>query len=522
MPPLVVDVVTNHRAALLAREQAAMQEQARRWLGVEQAIQAQTDALTLELARDPVVTTSQLMRSRRWQALAEQTRDELHKYERYMEPRITDGQRDMITRAIEHSAQAINAVATEAGIVVPFNRLPVANVEGMVGLAGDGSPLRAILADASSVGPDALAQELVNGIALGRNPIEVARQAIRRGLGQSFTRMQALSRTEQLRVYRITSLQSYQNSRVVVGYRRLSARDDRVCAACLMADGQQYSIDHGFDEHVQGRCTMIPVLRNVPPVAYETGQQWFTRQPEGTQLEILGRGRYDLWRRGEASLDDMVSRDWSDTWGGSLRATSVGDLRSGRGRTWAGGGPVAPAPVAPVQRIPEWQPSMSRADAELWAANSAYKGDTYHVTPGVANERSIKGNGFDLSKRKFGRMWGDGVYVGTDETTAEQYRGWTGQSARTLTIKVDVRNPAIFNANGRTFSQHHIVSEVLGIDEKAAKSLGYDKATRSLVDLSTILKNHGYDALDIRGAHSAAGGNQMVIFDPKKVVVIND
>ena len=350
MPPLVVDVVTNHRAALLAREQAAMQEQARRWLGVEQAIQAQTDALTLELARDPVVTTSQLMRSRRWQALAEQTRDELHKYERYMEPRITDGQRDMITRAIEHSAQAINAVATEAGIVVPFNRLPVANVEGMVGLAGDGSPLRAILADASSVGPDALAQELVNGIALGRNPIEVARQAIRRGLGQSFTRMQAISRTEQLRVYRITSLQSYQNSRVVVGYRRLSARDDRVCAACLMADGQQYPIDHGFDEHVQGRCTCIPVLRNVPPVQYETGQEWFTRQPEGTQLAILGRGRFDLWRRGEATLDDMVSRDWSDVWGGSLRVTNVGRLRNGGGRVWQGGGPVAPRGAAPALR----------------------------------------------------------------------------------------------------------------------------------------------------------------------------
>lgn len=326
MPPLVVDVVTNHRAALLAQETAAMQEQARRWLQVEQAIQAQTDALTLELARNPIVTTSQLMRSRRWQALAEQTRDELRKYERYMEPRIADGQRDMITRAVTHSEQAIQAVATEAQITVPFNRLPVSSVEGMVGLAGDGSPLRAILADASSVGPDALAQELVNGIALGRNPIEVARQAIRRGLGQSFTRMQAIARTEQLRVYRLTSLQSYQRSNVVIAYRRLSAKDRRVCPGCLMSDGQQYPIDYGFDEHVQGRCTMIPVLRNVPPVQYETGQQWFTRQPETTQIAILGRGRFDLWQRGAASLDDMVRRVDDPIWGGSLQTARVQDL----------------------------------------------------------------------------------------------------------------------------------------------------------------------------------------------------
>ena len=520
MPPAIIDAANAHRAALLAREQATMQAMARRWLGVEQSLNTATEVLAHQMANgDEPVTVSQLMRSQRYQELRRQLNAELRRYNAYADETITNGQRNMITDALTHSQALITAAALEAQMAVQFNRLPVSTVERMVGLAGDGSPLMSVLNDATAGAGDALAQRLVSGVALGQNPIEVARQAIRNGVGQSFTRIATIGRTEMLRAYRVTTLEQYQASRVVTAYRRLSARDERTCPACLFADGQVYELGESFDQHPNCRCTLTPILRNVPPVQYETGQQWFTRQPEGTQLAILGRGRYDLWRRGEASLDDMISRDWSDTWGGSLRVTSVGDLRSGRGRVWAGGGPGAPTPVL---RIPEWQPSMSRADAELWAANSAYKGDTYHVTPGVANERSIKENGFDLSKRKFGRMWGDGVYVGTDETTAEQYRGWTGQSARTLTIKVDVRNPAIFNANGRTFSQHHIVSEVLGIDEKAAKSLGYDKATRSLVDLSTILKNHGYDALDIRGAHSAAGGNQMVIFDPKKVVVIND
>ena len=325
MPPLIVDVAQAHRAALLAREQAAMQEQARRWLQVEQALDAQIDAATLQLIANGDFTISQAMRSRRWQSLMEQTRDELRRYENYLEPRIVDGQRDMITQAIQHSAQAIDAAAN-GQIVVPFNRLPVAAVESMVGLAGDGSPLRAVLDDAAGAGADALGRELVNGVALGLNPREVARRAMRLGLGQAFTRMQAISRTEQLRVYRITSLESYANSRVVVAYKRLSARDRRTCPACLFADGQQYPIEHGFDEHVQGRCTLIPVLANVPPVRFETGQEWFRSQPEAVQREILGRGRFDLWQRGEATLDDMVSRDWSDAWGGSLRVTRVRDL----------------------------------------------------------------------------------------------------------------------------------------------------------------------------------------------------
>lgn len=304
-----------------------MQAQANAWLQVEQAIQAQVDALAYELANQPgTATMGQLVRSRRYQALLEQTREELRKYEDYLEPRIRSGQSDMITLALQHSQQAVNAVATEAQVVVPFNRLPVSAVNSMVGLAGDGSPLRAVLNDAARVGPDAMAQELVNGIALGRNPIAVARRAIRMGLGQSFTRMQNIARTEQLRVYRQVALESYGNSRIVIGYKRLSARDSRTCIACLAADGQFYPISHGFDEHPQGRCSLIPVLASVPPVVYEDGQTWFNRQPESVQREMLGRGRYDIWRRGDASLNDMISRSWSDDWGGSLHPTRVADL----------------------------------------------------------------------------------------------------------------------------------------------------------------------------------------------------
>ena len=326
MPPAVVQAIQDHRAALLAREASAMQAQATAWLRVEQTLQAQVDALAYELANTATPSMGQLTRSRRYRALMEQTRAELAKYADYLEPRIRSGQADMITLALQHSAQAVNNVATEAGMVVNFDRLPVSAVNNMVGLAGDGSPLRAVLADASRVGPDAMAQTLVDGIALGKNPIAVARQAMRMGLGQSFTRMQAIARTEQLRVYRETSLQSYANSNVVIGYRRLSARDDRVCPACLMADGRVYRIDEGFDEHPNGRCSMIPILRNVPPTQFQTGQQWFREQPAATQRKILGAGRYDAWQAGRASLDDMVSRDWSDDWGGSLRATRVRDL----------------------------------------------------------------------------------------------------------------------------------------------------------------------------------------------------
>jgi len=327
MPPAIIDAANAHRAALLAREQATMQAMARRWLGVEQSLNTATEVLAHQMANgDEPVTVSQLMRSQRYQELRRQLNAELRRYNAYADETITAGQRNMITDALTHSQALITAAALEAQMVIPFNRLPVSTVERMVGLAGDGSPLMSVLNDATAGAGDALAQRLVSGVALGQNPIEVARQAIRNGVGQSFTRIATIGRTEMLRAYRVTTLEQYQASRVVTAYRRLSARDERTCPACLFADGQVYELGESFDQHPNCRCTLTPILRNVPPVQYETGQQWFTRQPESTQLAILGRGRYDLWRRGAATLDDMISRDWSDTWGGSLRTTRVRDL----------------------------------------------------------------------------------------------------------------------------------------------------------------------------------------------------
>ncbi len=357
-----------------------MRNAAQKWLGVEQALSAQVDALALELAANPgSASMAQLQRSRRYQALRGQVDDELRRYAGFMDERITAGQRNMATMALQHSAQAVNAVATEAGIVAPFDRISIAAVEDMIGMAGDGTPLRAILDDATRGAGDRLGQVLVDGVALGKNPVAVARQAMRLGLGQSFTRMQAIARTESLRVYRTSTLASYQASRVVIAYRRLSARDDRVCPGCLMSDGQQYAISDGFDEHVQGRCTMIPVLANVAPTTYQTGQEWFTAQPESTQLAILGRGRYDAWKRGDVSLSDMVRRVDNPTWGGSLQTARVGDLAAGRRGAFVsvpgrGAGPVMPVapPTMPkfatVQDAQEWAKTQLELDADYSSA----------------------------------------------------------------------------------------------------------------------------------------------------------
>lgn len=280
MPPAILDAANAHRAALLARDDATRRAMAARWLGVERSLSAATEALALQMANgEEPVTVEQLMRSRRYRELRQQLNAELRRYNAYADETITGGQRNMITDALSHSQAAIMTVAMEAQIVVPFNRLPVTAVERLAGLAGDGSPLASVLSDATAGAGDELAQRLVSGVALGQNPIEVARQAIRAGVGQSFTRIATIARSEMLRTYRLTTLEQYAASRVVISYTRISARDSRVCPACLLADGRTYPIDYGFDAHPQ--CLIGGTVVSSPTVL-ATSKRWF----DGQVIEI--------------------------------------------------------------------------------------------------------------------------------------------------------------------------------------------------------------------------------------------
>lgn len=357
MPPLAIDVMEAQRAALLRADEAAMRAMAQRWLQIEQALQAQVDALVLELAQqgEGPLTMWQLVRLRRYQTLQEQIAAQMERYTAYVAQDITTRQRTTGLEAIDQSSLAINAAAADAGIQLQFDRLPAASIERMVGLAGDGSPLRAVLQDAGTIGADALAQQLVQGVALGLNPRELARRALRQGLATSFTRMVTIARTEVLRVARQTTLDNYRHSNVVRAYRRVASKSQRTCIACLALDGEIYPLTRPFEEHVNGRCVSVPVLIRGTPLAYETGREWFARQPEGVQRQMMGPGRWDLWQSGDVTWDDLVRIHENETWGNSPQVTPVRELEQVAGRQAvrpARPRRTTPAPAAPAAALP--------------------------------------------------------------------------------------------------------------------------------------------------------------------------
>lgn len=325
--PAVIVAMRGFKRGLLDGERAMLEEMARRWLAVEARLSAQMDALAYAMAQvkadGGTVGLELLLNDVRYRTLLVQLTQELEGYTEYAERAIEARQRTLARLGLAHSAEAIALQGVSAG----FSRLPVEAVEYMVGLAGNGSPLRALLVATWPDSADRLTQALVNGIALGYNPRKTA-QEMAHGATGSLDRMMVIGRTETLRVYREASRQSYLRSGVVSGYRRLCAHDSRVCPACLLDEGTLYDLAEQMPEHPQGRCTAVPVVEGVPQPKWLAGADWLEQQSPATQRSILGQGRYDAWQNGDFDLRDLPRVVQNVVWGPSLEVVPLQELVS--------------------------------------------------------------------------------------------------------------------------------------------------------------------------------------------------
>ncbi len=329
--PLVARVMFQFKAELLNREAKQMEIMARRWTHMELQLQGSFDALALEIEnlrlKGETIPVSKLIRMQRYRSLIEQMSQQFSQYADYADETISRGQEELIGLGIQHATDAIRSYyATHNRIAAGFDILPTSAVENMIGLAGDGSPLRALLQESYPDAVEGLTTALIRATALGKNPNDTARD-MRNGFGVGYNRSINIARTEQLRVYRTAAVQQYKASGVVKGYKRLSARDTRVCLACLMADdGTVYDLDVVFEEHPQGRCTTVPVVSGLPEVEWQNGQNWFMAQSQDDQRAMMGPGAFDAWQSGSFQLGDLVKRVENDTWGTSLQTTPLQEL----------------------------------------------------------------------------------------------------------------------------------------------------------------------------------------------------
>ena len=330
--PTVYQVVSAFKAQLLREEQDAQRRMVTAWRRVETELEDSVESLAFrldEMAKGGInVDNQRAVNLASRQGLLRKAKAEIDEYvDRVAEPEVFERQDRAIRTGVQQAQSAIDAAGDGIISARSFDRLPVEEVRGLVGLAGDGSPLRATLLNQYAYsGVDGIMAELVTGVGVGRGPREMARRAVRNGLSRSLNHMLVVMRTETLRSYRAASMEQYKHSGLVEGYKRLATKDSRVCLGCLLRDGEFYELGEIMPEHPNGRCAMVPVLIGGQAATWQSGADWLIQQDEPTQISIMGSQRHAAWRDGQFELEEAVKVTPNETWGASIGPKPLKDL----------------------------------------------------------------------------------------------------------------------------------------------------------------------------------------------------
>lgn len=155
-----------------------------------------------------------------------------------------------------------------------------------------------------------------------------------------------IARTEMQRVSNEAARQTFAaNQDVIKAIQYLATLDSRTCPICGPTHNRVYTYDQqgvprdadgnaapDLPRHPRCRCFYSPVTRSweelglgrspgltgkpAPETSYP---QWFRRQSTATQEDILGPGRYNLWKSGAVALEELSVGD---------RLLTLADLRA--------------------------------------------------------------------------------------------------------------------------------------------------------------------------------------------------
>lgn len=337
--PAILESARRFRQQLLARERRAASAMVRyygeTWRGLQPEIRQLRSEIEQMHAAGEDTPAWFVRQTERLESIRDQAQGELLRFSEYADDAIRGAEREAIAAA-ERDAPALMGAAypPDAPITIRFDRMPREAVENLVGFLQDGSPLKGLLDEAVGAAVDDFTSTMVTGMAAGWNPRRLAR-ALRSEFGMGLTQALKISRTEQIRAYSTATLHAYQTSNVVTGWERLAALSPRTCMACILLDGKRYGLNEPMDDHVQGRCAMIPITKSYkemdiaapePTFQRELGRDWFLRQGQSVQRQMLGDKMYDAWQDDRFELSAIPHLTTSTVWGNSWTPKTLAEL----------------------------------------------------------------------------------------------------------------------------------------------------------------------------------------------------
>lgn len=375
----------EYLARLEAREDLARSFYRMRLHEVRENVQGDLDAILARIAAareaGEVMSPSWLYRERRYRTLMRRVLDELETFgtsrELIQEQKAALG----LGRAYAHRSMQT------AGVDTLLGDLDENVARTIVAGADYGTPLDALLAEVAGDTVTAARSALVTGVSTGKGI-----PWIRRRFGQAMDiprwRMDTIARTESQRAFRAATQATFQeNAEHLEGWVWTAALDSRTCPACVIMHGTIHAVTETLDGHPNCRCAMVPRTPDWDDIlgpghglpdtrpTIQTGKEWLEDQDDDVQRAVLGPGKWQAWKDGKVTLDDLVTQHDSPTWGTHRREATLAEAIA-RSKGAKAATQEAPIVTVSAPALPEgWDPR--------WEI-----GRDLHVTTGVGARRA--------------------------------------------------------------------------------------------------------------------------------------
>lgn len=257
--------------------------------------------------------------------------------------RLVDGVVGDVTRTGVDAAETLQRQLALPGITdaqlrlanITWNKPPPEAVNALVNYV-EGDAWQTLLREqyANNV-VDIISNQAIRGIAEGWNPLRIAREVRKTTTALPAYQANNLLRTAQLTSYRDgTALTQNANVGIIDQVVRISARDQRVCLACIAQSGDiiwDRERNGGtpisrINDHHQGRCTSVIIVRGRARTI-TTGLDWFASLPEDRQRLQSGfsasPAKWRAYQAGAVQLRDFVQEYRDPIFGEMVREASL-------------------------------------------------------------------------------------------------------------------------------------------------------------------------------------------------------
>jgi len=300
----VLALAEQFRRALVSNDIAAERRLIAAYQGLYARVRDLADALVLEIAKDENMTPAQVRRMERYGRLLKTVEGELTDYGAFVKTEMSVAAREAI-RVGEANARALVAIAFgDKQLAAKFNVLNTAVIEELLGFLSPEGELYKRLGGLPAYTADQVANAILEGVGLGKNPKTIAR-GLTDAFGMGLTDSMRMMRTVQIYSYREANRASYIANGDVVQKWIWYADLRQACPSCIAMHGTVHDLSERLNDHHNGHCAMLPLVIGAKnPIA--PGEDWFTQQPEAYQRQLLGKSKFEAWKGGAFQFGDLV------------------------------------------------------------------------------------------------------------------------------------------------------------------------------------------------------------------------